>query len=300
MQVDENHNRPTGDEMIDHAWVERQVFSLPLAELKRMLGRKRLRVDRGQIVAYLMALVAQQSLLRHYKAVHALDSCGVGYAGFMAGIALVAPLWVRLETRFRQEKGVGFDELTLADSSLLPGKEEGSIRSRDWDRKAVTVRPVSDGNGATRKLKVCGEKLLAVMNSQQQLVYCKLMPSINAADDHVFKNPMSWAIRGLRQGVLLVDRGFSNHEVRKGLTFLGKTLPNYTLRLVSPPRKSQKWCLSEADQRLYRKRWAIEEAFRQLKDSPGRFRLTMKGTRNPRIREARVAIATLAWNMEHA
>lgn len=286
--------------MIDQAWVHKQVFSLPLAELKRVLGRKRLRVGRSQIVSYLMALVAQQGLLRHYKAVHALDSCGVGYAGFMAGIGMVAPLWVKLEARFRQEQGVGFDEMTLADSSLLPGKDEGSIRRPDWDRKAVTVRPVSDGNGATRKLKVCGEKLLAVMNSQQQLVYCRLMPSINSADDHVFKNPMGWATKGLRQGVLLVDRGFSNHEVRKGMDFLGKALPDYTLRLVSPPRKSQKWVLSEADQHLYRKRWAIEEAFRQLKCSLGRFRLSMKGTRRSVIREARVAIATLAWNMEHA
>lgn len=288
--------------MVPQAWVQTQVFSMSLAELKAGLGRKRLRIDRSQIVAYLMALVAQQGLLRHYKAVHALDSCGVGYAGFMAGIGMVAPLWVKLEARFRQEQGIGFDELTLMDSSLLESKDEKSIRSRDWERHTVTVRPVADGSvaGGTRKAKICGEKLLAALNSQGHLVFCKLMPSINAADDHVLKYPMGWARKGLRRGVLLADRGFSNHEVRKGLLFLGQALPDYTLRLVSPPRKSQKWVLSEADQHLYRKRWAIEEAFRQLKDSLGRFRLTMKGTRNPRIREARVAIATLAWNMEHA
>ena len=194
---------------------------------------------------------------------------------------------------------VGFDDLTLADSSLLPSKEEASISSRDWTRKVVTLRPVTTGSGQTRQVRVCGEKLLAVMNACGQLVYCKLMPSINSADDNVFKHPMSWASRWLRCGVLLADRGFANNSVRKGLAFLGQTLPNYNLRLVSPPRKSEKWTLNEVDRVLYKKRWDIEEAFRQLKENLGRFRLSMKGSRKSCIREARVAIATLAWNMDH-
>lgn len=285
--------------MIPHTWIQMQVFSMAICEIKQTLDRKRLRIDRNRLVDYLVALMEQQAQMRHFKAVHRNNTCGVGYAGFMAGLELVAPLWVKLEAKFRKDRDVEFGDLTLADSSLLPSKEETSITDQDWKNKRVTTRSVSDGSGHTRKLRVCGEKLLAVMNGRGQLVYCKLLPTINSADDNVFKNPMSWATKGLRRGDLLVDRGFSNNEVRKGLAFLGQTLPGYSLRLVSPPRKSQKWVLTDEDKTLYKKRWDIEESFRQLKDALGRFRLSMKGSRKPCIREARVAIATLAWNMEN-
>ena len=281
--------------MIPHSWIETQVFSMPLVQIKQVLGRERLRIDRRQIVAYLMGLMAQQGLLRHYKAVHVQQSCGVGYAAFMHGLGLVAPLWRHLEQGYRKQHSIGFDQKTLVDSSLLPCKDEGNIRKADWEAGRCTVRPGQERS----KQKICGEKMLTVLNSLGQIVSCSLMPTINSADDHVFKQPMTWARKGLRQGVLLADRGFSNKAVRSGIEFLRNNLPGYTLSLISPPRPKQTWTLSEPEKALYRERWAIEEAFRQLKDPLGRFRLTMRGVRRRVIREARVAIATLAWNMEH-
>ena len=280
--------------MIPQTWVEMQVFSMPLGQIKQVLGRQRLRIDRKQICAYLMGLVSQQGLLRHYKVIHAIDNCGVGYTAFMHGLGLVAPLWRHLERSYRSEHSIEFDGKTLVDSSLLPCKDEGNIRKADWEAGRCTVRP-----GENSPKKICGEKMLTVLNSLGQIVSCSLMPTINSADDHVFKQPLSWARKGLRQGVLLADRGFSNKAVRSGIDFLCKTLPGYSLRLISPPRARQTWVLSEQEQALYRERWAIEEAFRQLKDPLGRFRLTMRGVRRRVIREARVAIATLAWNWEH-
>ena len=246
-------------------------------------------------MAYLIALVSQQTLLRHYKAIHALDRCAVGYAAFMHGVGLVAPLRRHLEQYYRKQQSIGFDEKTLVNSSLLPAKDESTIRKRGWEAGRCTVRPGLEGS----KQKICGEKMLTVLNSLGQIVSCSLMPSINSADDHVFKQPMQWARKGLCQGVLLADRGFSNKAVRTGIDFLRKNLPGYTLSLISPPRAKQAWILSETEQALYRERWAIEEVFRQLKDPQGRFRLTMRGVRRAKLRAARVAIATLAWNMEH-
>ena len=279
--------------MIPQAWVEMQVFSMPLGEIKQVLGRKRLRVDRRQIVAYLMGILSQQSLLRHYKAIHTLNTCGVGYAAFMHGLGLVAPLWRHLERSYREQHSIGFDGKTLVDSSLLPAKEESNIRSKDWAAGRCTVRPMDQGSR-----KICGEKMLTVLNSVGQIVSCGLMPTINSSDDHVFKQPLSWARQGLRQGFLLADRGFSNKAVRTGIDFLRKTLPGYTVKLISPPRARQAWTLTADEQTLYRERWAIEEAFRQLKDPLGRYRLTMRGVRRRVLREARVAMATLAWNWE--
>jgi hypothetical protein len=281
--------------MIPHAWIQQQVFSLPLAELKLALGRRRLRIDRNQIVSYLVALLEQQRLMRHFKSIHARTGCDVGYAGFMKGLGMVAPLWRHLEGKYRAQHNIGFDCETLIDSSLLPSKEEANITSKDWDQGRATVRSKPGGNA-----RICGEKWLAALNGKRQLVVSELMRSINDADDHVLKNPMSWASRGLRHGNILADRGFANNAVRQGLAFLRKTLPGYTAQLISPPRKCQTWTLTPQEIKLYRKRWDIEEAFRQLKDPLGRFRLTMKGSRRQAIRQARVAIATLAWNMEHA
>ena len=277
--------------MIAQSWVKKQVFSMTLSQIKKVLDRKRLRLNRNQIVDYLMALLEQQVLHRHYKSVHAKQSCGVGYAAFMHGMGLVAPLWRHLEHKYRQDHAIGFDDLTIADSSLLPSKNEQSITRKDWKNGNATVRPDH---------KICGEKCLTLINSRKQIVTNQLMPNINSPDDHVFKQPMQWARKGLRFGHLLVDRGFSNKAVRLGIDFLTNALPDYSLGLISPPRARQTWVLTPEQTLLYKKRWQIEEVFRQLKDPQGRFRMVMCGVRRRPLREARVAIATLAWNMEHA
>jgi hypothetical protein len=277
--------------MIPHAWIEKQVFSMPIAELKTALGRQRLRVSRQQILNYLLGLLEQQSQMRHYKHIHGKAPCAVGYSGYMYGLGLVAPLWQHLVARYRAQTGIVFDGKTIADSSLMPSKEEASITQKDWDRGVVTVR----GKGKA-KYYICGEKLLTLTNSLGQIVISGLLPSINSSDANVFKQPMAWASRGLRHGNLLIDKGLANNAVQSAIAFLRRTLPKYTLRAVSPPRSKKAPALSPADQLLYRERWEIEEVFRQLKDFMGSFRLSMRGCRRACLREARVAIATLAWN----
>lgn len=277
--------------------MEKQVFSMPLSELKTALGRKRLRVDRQKIVAYLMALIEQHLSMRHFKAVYdgKRERLGVGYAGFMHGCGLVASLGVMLERKFKQEHQIGFDDLTIVDSSLLPAKEEKSITPLDWKRGKATLRAKPEGGS----MRICGEKLLGVINSKKQLVYSGLMKSINDPDDCVLKHPMSWNSRGLKKGVILMDRGFGNKSVRSGFEFLQATLPGFCVKPIFPPRKRQKWTLSEQERKIYKKRWQIEEVFRQLKDPLGGFRLILKGIRRPALIKARVALATLAWNSQH-
>ena len=282
--------------MIPQSWVETQVFSMNVKELKHALGRQRLRLDRAQIVAYLMALMSQQLLLRHYKFVHSQASCGVGYAGFMKGLELVAPLWSVLEKRFREQNHIVFDLQTIVDSSLLPSKEDKSITQKDWNCGFATARKSKSKSLTPEKTYICGEKVLTFINSKHQIVFSQLMPSINSSDENVFKHPMVWASRGLRNGVLLVDRAFSNKSARQGIDFLNKNLSGYCLKIISPPKHKQIWVLSAEEKALYQKRWAIEEVFRQLKDPFGLYRMILKGVRRKGLREARVAIATLAWN----
>ena len=80
--------------MIPHSWIETQVFSMPLVQIKQVLGRERLRIDRRQIVAYLMGLMAQQGLLRHYKAIHSGKTCEVCADGSSGKPEWRWPLWL--------------------------------------------------------------------------------------------------------------------------------------------------------------------------------------------------------------
>jgi hypothetical protein len=277
--------------MILQDWIKKQVFSMPIAELKQALGRERLRVSREQIVSYLMGLFEQQAKMRHFKHVYGQSGVSVGYAGYMYGLGLVAPLWRFLEGQYRETAGIEFGDKTIADSSLMPSKDEASITRKDWDLGRVTVR----GKGKERYY-VCGEKLLTLTNGHGQIVRSNPLCSINSSDANIFKHPMSWATRGLRSGILLVDRGLSNKAVQEGLAFLRENLTGYSLRTITPPRSKKAPPLSAADRLLYKERWEIEEVFRQLKDFFGSFRLSMRGCRRAALREARVAMATLAWN----
>ena len=143
--------------------------------------------------------------MRHFKHIYGQSGGCVGYSGYMYGLGLVAPLFDVLEARYRAQNGINFDHKTIADSSPMPSKEEASITQKDWDRGNVTVR----GKGKD-KYFVCGEKLLTLTNSLGQIVRSGLLSSINSSHANVFKQSMAWATRGLRDGILLIDKGLSN------------------------------------------------------------------------------------------
>lgn len=279
--------------MIDQSWVEKQVLSMNLGEIKVWCRRKRLRFTRQQIVLYVMALAQQQHRAVHFKAIHA-QMGEKSYQGFMKNLAVLSPFWAVLEERYRRQAGIGFDNTTVIDSSLLPSKNEEHITEMDWKGGRATLRKKG---GISRK--VCGEKCLTVINSAKQLVYNRLMDHINCSDQNVLKNPYTLVKKGLRRGVLLMDRGFSNRKVYEGVHFLNQTLPGFDVSVISPPHPKQKWQLTPEQQQQYKKRWSIEEVYRQLKEPFGPYKLTMRGVRRRALREARVAIATLAWNMQH-
>lgn len=218
----------------------------------------------------------------------------------MHALGVLAPLWQVLEAKFRQDNGIEFDQVTVVDSSLLPSKEPHGIRDKDWKKGRVTVRKrqaESDKTPVTER--ICGEKWLLSINSRKQMVFSGLLPSINTSDASVFKQPYTWVRRGLRHGFLVVDRGFSHRAMRTRIAGLRNSQKNYTLTVVSPPHAKQSWKLTPAEEEIYAQRWSIEEVFRQVKDPFGAYRLTMKGIRRARLRVARIALVSLAWNMAH-
>ena len=291
MQVDENHNQPHRRCNDRTVLGQKASFFYDFESNKESSGSQTIEAEQKSNCRLFdgfagTASFASSLQIRSRQAKLWSGLCGF-YAWYGLGGAIVAPPG----TQVSPDHAIGFDDLTIADSSLLPSKNEQSITRKDWKNGNATVRPDH---------KICGEKCLTLINSRKQIVTNQLMPNINSPDDHVFKQPMQWARKGLRFGHLLVDRGFSNKAVRLGIDFLTNALPDYSLGLISPPRARQTWVLTPEQTLLYKKRWQIEEVFRQLKDPQGRFRMVMCGVRRRPLREARVAIATLAWNMEHA
>lgn len=279
--------------MIAKSWVKKQVFSLNIAQIKKSLGRDRLKFSKEEIVDYLMALSYQQQQYCYFKAIWNKNE-KISYQGFMKNLKVIAPLWGVLEKLHKEQSSISFDDLTIIDTSLLPCKEEKSISPKDWEKKRVTIR-----TNTTSKIYICGEKWLAVINSQKQIVFNQLL-NINYSDQNILKNPYMLVSQGLRQGVLLADRGFSNKNVRKGFAFLNHEKINCSVRLVSPFHYKEKTTLTPEERLLYKKRWQIEEMFRQIKCPLGAFKLILKGSRNKKMLKAKVAIATLAWNMAHS
>ena len=120
-----------------------------------------------------------------------------------------------------------------------------------------------------------------------------LMSSINESDMNVLKAPMWIASQGIREGLLLADRGFSCKAVRARIQSF-PLLKNLTF--LSPWPKKSKTQLTESEWQTYRARWKVEEVFRQLKDIHQPYRLVLTGLRRRVFHRARLALACLLWN----
>jgi hypothetical protein len=297
-----------GDAMIAWDWMEMQVLSLTVAERKAILGRQRLKLTTERLLEYLKALVQQQIEQRHFSLIYAAQPRSMAYNSFMHGVGIVAKLLGWLEQRFRIEHHLGFDAVTIADSSLLPSKEAKSITAKDWEQQRATVRPAAKTakTQGDAKLYIAGEKWMTALNSQGFMVYSRLMDHINVADVHMFRHPMAWYRLGLgrRSEVnphpryLIVDRGFSDRKMRSAFEQFSRLQPKFRCQVVSPYHYKEKRSLSPEEWCLYQQRWAIETSYQRIKDPLGEFRLTMRGVRRRSLRAARIALVTLAWNMQ--
>lgn len=274
--------------MIAQAWVDLQVKSLPLSELKKRLGVSRLTLTRSEISELLMVMLEHQNTLINLKSLHARGGFGVKYAGFMKRLARAARLATWLFSNHAKENVPAFSQEHSIDSSLLPVKSEANIRQKDWDAGRVTTRKREGG-----KVHICGEKALVVVDKNSFITHQSLMHSINDSDMNVLKSPMWMARRGIRKGLLLADRGFSCKAVRDRITAF---VLLKDLVFLSPWPKKSKTQLTEEEWKTYAARWKVEEVFRQLKDIHQPYRLVLTGLRKRIFHVARLAFACLLWN----
>lgn len=274
--------------MIAQAWIDLQVKSLPLSELKKRLGVARLTLTRPEISGLIGVLLEHQNTLLNIKALHTRGVFGVKYPGFMKRLARVARLATWIFSRHAQENVPASSQEHSIDSSLLPVKSEANIRQKDWEAGRVTTRK-REG----KKVHICGEKALVVVDADSFITHQSLMPSINDSDMNVLKSPMWMARRGIRKGLLLADRGFSCKAVRERIRTFGLLKD---LVFLSPWPKKSKVQLTDEEWEIYAARWKVEEVFRQLKDIHQPYRLVLTGLRKRIFHVARLAFACLLWN----
>jgi hypothetical protein len=274
--------------MITQTWIDLQVNSLPLAELKKKLGVSRLVMNRSEISKLLGTMLEHQKTLLNLKATHSQGDFGVKYPGFMKRLARSARLATWLFNCHIKENVPASSSEHSIDSSLLPVKREANIRQKDWDAGRVTTRK-KDG----KTTHTCGEKALVVVDENSRITHQSLMVSINDSDMNVLKAPMWVANQGIRKGLLLADRGFSCKAVRDRI--LAFVLLK-DLVFLSPWPKKSKTQLTDDEWETYAARWKVEEVFRQLKDIHQPYRLILTGLRKRVFHVARLAFACLLWN----
>jgi hypothetical protein len=284
----------TGAKMIPYCWIEKQVFSLGLPELKRLLGVKRLRFSRGMVVVYLQCLMSHHFEQLCFTEVHRDNAhrLEVKYAAFMRHMTQVGRMGQWLFVQHQKETGIGFDrELNIIDASLLPVKEEKSITQKDWNQGRVTRRTKQG-----KIVDICGEKALLIIRKDNCIAHAELMASINASEMNVLKHPMVLATMGLRSGDFLADKGFSCKITRQGFAALNQSSLNFNVNFIAPYHAKSKVQLTPKERHIYKSRWKIETLFGLVKHKRKRFRLCLAGVRSKALVKAKFFLSMLAWN----
>ena len=275
--------------------ISRQVEAFSDVEMRKLLGRKRLRVSRHQIAKYVFAIAEQQRLGLSLKAMwrrRGRSFWNVDYAGLQAGTVLVAPLGEAMLLQWLRVEGVGFNELTSLDTSLIPSKKEHCMTDRDWEEGRATRRPKQRKGAKGQVVDIIGRKLLTAMNGQRFIVHAQALP-INLPDVVLLLDTAFWQGVGMRHTVLLVDKGFPSRRVRDAWGKANATGTN--VRIVSPPKGKHEW-LPKADAARYRERWHQEVAYCRIKDHQGHIRLNLTRVRRLDLQDCRIFLAVLAYN----
>jgi hypothetical protein len=312
----------TGGDMIARGWIKKQVFSLGISELKKMLGLEKIRFSKNEVVLYLECLASHHFDQLCFTEVHKAneDRLGVRYSAFMVHMNQAGQMVPWLFEQHKKQAGIDFDKnINIIDATLLPMKEEKSITQKDWGDARVTVRTkkakkskecqASNNSEEPKEKKkadkgeqtfICGEKALLVTRTDRCIVHAELMSSINESEMNVLKQPMVLATLGLRSGILLADKGFACKVTRKAFNDLNQSPLNLNVDFIAPYSAKSKIQLTLAERLIYKLRWEIETVFGILKHKRKRFRLTLAEVRSKILISAKFFLSILAFNLSFA
>ena len=286
-----------------------QLKNWPVSQIKKAMGRERLKLSLESIGFYLMALAEAQERAIHLSQVYrervAAGRYAMTYANFMAQVQSTAGLFEALFSQFNSAFKVNpSTNFNIIDSTLLTRKEAASITQKDWQKGEVTCRKKGTGKAGkpSPTLHLCGYKGLVVINSKAQVTHGELL-RINESDFNLLKSPLALMAKGVLQGTLLADRGFNCKAVRQRFANIANdpylsTLPK--TRFLSPFHSKEVAAgkdLTPGEWKFYKKRWKIETVFQKLKDARGSFKLSLKGGFRLRIASALFFISLIRFNL---
>jgi len=222
------------------------------------------------------------------------------YKGFWKALKHVEPLWKHLfflEAQNSRQAEPG--SLVILDTTLLPTKQEPSIRKKDYEAGHVTSRTTKKHQKGKKEKKysVCGKKGMVMLLENQKIGYAELAP-INTYDGEWIANPFQFVQMGMKNQIFLADRGFASQEKRKRWQKANDVF-QVSNRLIMPYLKKSKTQLTSEEQALYKKRWKIETLFQQMKHERGDYRLSLRWMKSDSKQQAHFFWACWLWNRKH-
>jgi len=289
-----------------HLDLAAQVRSISRSVLKQVLGRERFKWGMGDYVYF---MEQSQQMFQHQKTCKALWEAHVlekakdkalTYKGFWKALKHVEPLWQYLfcleAKRGRQVKP---GSLVMLDTTLLPTKQEPSIRKKDYEAGHVTSRTTKKNQKGKKpkKYAICGKKGMVMLLENGKIGYAELAP-INTYDGTWISNPFQFVQMGMTNQVFLADRGFASLEKRKRWRQANDVF-QVNNRLIMPYMKKSKTQLTSEEYALYKNRWKIETLFQQMKHEKGDYRLCLRWMKSDSKQQATSFWACWLWNQKH-
>lgn len=277
------------------------IIGLKSQEIKSILGRSRLKFTTKKMISYVQMIFEHSLKQKSFKTIHRESGLRIKYSCFMSNILLFSKLFKFLFNKINENLSIKPSSLfNIVDTTLIEEKKVNFINQKDWDSGRVTTR-VNKKNKI--KTYTCGSKGLIFLNRFGQIYSARLL-NINYSDQNILKD-FTYYLSQLK-GFLLADRGFSNKAVRERLNSIGdknnlinifKIKTNQTrCRLISPYQYKQKEKLTNKEIKLYKRRWAIETVFQNLKHNYSNNKLNLTGKYHKLIKQAKFYATLIQFN----
>ena len=264
--------------------IYRQLQSLSDQTIKKHIERKRLKFSRKDISLLLYLVYFATRTGSELKFVHDLfyqkGKITMKYSAFMSDISTLSPLFFvlfRKQTKKVLKKNKQF-HYVITDTSVLTEKENHCLKKKDKSR--IQKR---------QKRLYCGKKIQAI-TTKNNLILGVSLEKINTFDGKLFPDIIGFILQEkILVKNILADKAYGSEENRE-------FSQEYNTFLCSPYRENQIKDLPQNKKNLYKNRSKIENIFKEIKNSKGKYRLSFKGVRNKKRQEGLVYLTAWLWN----
>lgn len=252
-------------------------------QIKNIIKRQRLKFNKSEICFYIDIIFKHVETQKTFKSLFKKEKLKIKYSCFMSNITLFSNLFRYLFYSINSLLKISPSKLlNIVDTTLIPEKKPDFITKDDWTKSRVTSR-IKDG----KKNYICGSKALVFINRAKKIYYVERL-GINSSDQNILKSTAYY--KYCLKGILLADRGFSNNNVRT------RIIP-YCM-FISPYHYKSKLKLTKKERKLYKRRWRIENVFKDVKINYSEIKLNLTGKYTNVIKDAKLYATFILFNLQ--